>query len=696
MPLYLKKINNLTFLRKFLWCALLFSPETGAAQEQTKCGQWEMDQAQMLLHPSIAIERQQLEAQTQSYETAFLNRQHLFSDTILYIIPVVVHVMHDYGTENISNSQIYDVVRIMNEYYQKRNADTSQIVPLFQPIIGDAKIEFRLAKLDPFGNCTIGITRHKTHLTNGGDDQLKSIIQWPPEKYLNIWVEKITSNNFSGYAYLPGVQAALDGIVIVHNYTGSIGSAQGNGAPTLLAHEAGHYLNLLHTWGPTNNPNISTNCNLDDQVSDTPNCIGGNCNLNAVGCNPGETANVQNMMDYCTEQMFTQGQVIRMHAALNSNIGNRNNLWSVANLISTGTDTTLIANICPPIADLTDHTFRICQGDSIQFEYISTGGDFSSILWQFTGGNISSSTDTSPTIVYNNAGSFDATLTVTNSAGSSTITRNGLVEVTPLIPITMAPQLQDFETLIFPSAPWTYDNTIGTHWEITSLASTSGNHSIFLQNDSSNFTTEDVFYTESYDLTNISTPAFGFQLAFANRNSSNDRLRVFYSTDCGKTWIMKYTKSGNALQTAGSSAINFIPAVNEWRQEGMNISAVGGISNVKFKFEFTSMGGNNIFIDDIQVASPTIIEDFMDNQPQISVYPNPSGSEMLMHIEIGLTSTFSYTISDIYGNPVFKMPPQKLPEGQHSFNIGNISQPGIYLLQVKINDRPFSKKLIRY
>lgn len=159
---------------------------------------------------------------------------------------------------------------------------------------------------------------------------------------------------------------------------------------------------------------------------------------------------------------------------------------------------------------------------------------------------------------------------------------------------------------------------------------------------------------------------------------------------------MKYTKSGNALQTAGSSAINFIPAANEWRQEGMNISAVGGISNVKFKFEFTSMGGNNIFIDDIQVAGPTIIEDFMDNQPQISVYPNPSGSEMLMHIEIGLTSTFSYTILDIYGKPVFKMPPQKLPEGQHSFNIGNISQPGIYLLQVKINDRPFSKKLIRY
>ena len=31
------------------------------------------------------------------------------------------------------------------------------------------------------------------------------------------------------------------------------------------------------------------------------------------------------------------------------------------------------------------------------------------------------------------------------------------------------------------------------------------------------------------------------------------------------------------------------------------------------------------------------------------------------------------------------MPPQKLPEGQHSFNIGNISQPGIYLLQVIYN-----------
>ena len=41
-------------------------------------------------------------------------------------IPVVFHVIHAYGDENISKAQIEDQLRVVNEDFQRQNADASQ------------------------------------------------------------------------------------------------------------------------------------------------------------------------------------------------------------------------------------------------------------------------------------------------------------------------------------------------------------------------------------------------------------------------------------------------------------------------------------------------------------------------------------------------------------------------------------------
>ena len=178
---------------------LIFFCQVSQAQQQHACGHAEMEELLLQKHPALLQERATLERFTETFTTQRLQdrQQRVQSDTILFVIPVVFHIMHNYGEENISREQVVDAVRIMNEYYQKRNADTAQIIPLFQPLIGDVRLEFRLAQLDPQGNCTDGITRHQTYLTNGGNDLLKSIVQWPPDRYLNIWVEKNTLNSFA-------------------------------------------------------------------------------------------------------------------------------------------------------------------------------------------------------------------------------------------------------------------------------------------------------------------------------------------------------------------------------------------------------------------------------------------------------------------------------------------------------------------
>src|SRR5690606_1421856 len=63
----------------------------------------------------------------------------------LYRIPVGFHIMHRYGSENISREQIYDCLRILNEDFARLNSDSSDTRALFKPLASAMDIEFVLA-----------------------------------------------------------------------------------------------------------------------------------------------------------------------------------------------------------------------------------------------------------------------------------------------------------------------------------------------------------------------------------------------------------------------------------------------------------------------------------------------------------------------------------------------------------------------
>ena len=102
------------------------------AQDLLPCGIYQAEQQLELRNPIIEIDRSQLEAFTSEYIKKFPH-QNTTDGTILYTIPVVFHIMHNYGFENISKAQVIDAVRIMNEDYQKLNADTADVAAVFKP-----------------------------------------------------------------------------------------------------------------------------------------------------------------------------------------------------------------------------------------------------------------------------------------------------------------------------------------------------------------------------------------------------------------------------------------------------------------------------------------------------------------------------------------------------------------------------------
>src|SRR2546423_4229525 len=86
------------------------------------------------------------------------------------VIPVVVHVVYNGATQNISDAQIQSQIDVLNHDFRKTNADVSSTPAVFQPLAADARIEFELATTDPSGNPTNGITRTSTSASGFTDD----------------------------------------------------------------------------------------------------------------------------------------------------------------------------------------------------------------------------------------------------------------------------------------------------------------------------------------------------------------------------------------------------------------------------------------------------------------------------------------------------------------------------------------------
>lgn len=74
-------------------------------------------------------------------------------------------------------------------------------------------------------------------------------------------------------------------------------------------------------------------------------------------------------------------------------------------------------DIAAPEAQITANTTQIEEGQAITYSSASTG-TVDRVEWQFTGGDITSSTDATVTVKYDNAGTYSTTLIATNSGGS--------------------------------------------------------------------------------------------------------------------------------------------------------------------------------------------------------------------------------------------------------------------------------------
>ncbi|MBN4072106.1 choice-of-anchor J domain-containing protein [Flavobacteriales bacterium AH-315-E23] len=580
-----------------------------------------------------------------------------------YIIPVAVHIVHQGGVENISDSQVRSAITALNNDYRKIPGTKGHASGV------DTEIEFALATIDPSGNPTTGITRDSSALSDvyyaaadstffANDSIMKTSFGWPPDKYMNVFVvTQIDNGNVLGYAFYPPYMAgsiwagtySYDGIVVAYEYWGTEGTAA---APWDLGatatHEVGHWLGLFHPFEieEDNLPDgcACTNCiTCADRVCDTPPTYDPNFGFPARrnSCSndlPDVPDQVRNYMDYGDDahiDMFSEGQKTRMHFFMDNDTF-RMALSTVANHQATG-----VGEYGPLEAGFTSEWREVDAGASIGFESHELNAA-TSYSWIFDGGTPSSSTLANPTITYNNAGVYDVTLIVSNSVSDDTLLMSNYITVNDTV--VSLPFSEDFEGTVFPPAGWRVldPDSAGPDsytWESSTLVggfgqsaqSASVRHAVYhIPNQ------KDGLVLPALDLTNMQSAELVFTVAYEPYDTLFwlDTLSVLVSTDLGSSWVEVWRKGGEQLATNNNKASYFIPDSTEWRTDTADISAASG-SIALVKFEALNKYGNNLYIDDIAIDGvPLGIEGRLDKRFYLHVFPNPFSTSARVEIDV--------------------------------------------------------------
>lgn len=605
-------------MKKLLLNSLLLLSGIIAAQNEFKCGMLEANEYLFSQDKTAKKRFDDLIKAANEQDAKGLAQKTAVST---YTIPVVFHILHLGGNENISDAQINDAMKILNRDFAKKNADTTSIISQYKPIAADCQIEFKLATIDENGQCTNGITRHYTANTNWTASFSNYIYTWDRTKYMNVYVVKTMQAGAAGYTYLPGTASAnADAIVVLHNYVGSIGTSSSFTSRT-LTHETGHWFNLQHVWGSTNQPGVACG---DDGVSDTPITKGHtNCNLSSAVCTSGVIENVQNYMEYAyCSRMFTQGQKTRMHNCIIGGIAGRDNLSTNANLIATGVINPNTA--CAPKAEFISNPVT-CIGNNFSFTDYSYNAPVTNWLWSSPTA-INTSTLQNGVLSFTNSGLATVKLKVSNAFGEDSIIKQNLIVLAGTNSGTLN-LTQGFEAA-FPDNNWL--STIpqyGSGFKTNTVTAASGTNCAWVDNFYDNPNGPVSIYSPMYNLQNLVTvPQFEFKYAYAQQSTSNnDILKVFISTDCGGVWTQLFSKTGTQLSTTGTVVTTAFlnPQLAQWKTEMLSLSGYEGNQQVAFKIEFTPAGGNNVYVDDINVSGVVGIKENSNVLNEVTVYPNP-------------------------------------------------------------------------
>jgi hypothetical protein len=556
-------------------------------------------------------------------------------------IPVVVHIIHN-GVEhatNIPDEQVISQIRVLNDDFNRTNADASQTPSVFLDEAGSLDVEFVLAKRTPDGLPTSGIVRvqgPKATWRVSDNYQLKSLSYWPAEDYLNIWVCNLES--YLGYAQFPqsdildGLESAstnrlTDGVVIGYDVFGSADDGDFSLDPKYnkgrtATHEVGHFFGLRHISGDDEGE-----CgNAGDYVDDTPDQANQTYNCPShpqSSCS--ETSMFQNYLDYTNDacmNLFTNGQTARMNTVL-ENSPRRKSLTEsnggsepepVANDLGIKSILSPMSGECgdeiAPSLEIKNYGSNTITSGEIRIQ--RDGVTLETKTFNFSLGMLESQTVAFSPVAVGGSAVFTFEIIQANG-GADGNSFNNSQQQSVFVPSTIpTPVIENFDAL---PDQWIPSNPDGLFsWEIADApVGTTPNKSLLLNfydyEDSEGEI--DLLVTPLIDLAQVPVALLLFDVAHARYQSSNDGLKIYLLQNCNtdiNDGILVYDKSGSALATTTDQNTAFVPTTrSQWRTEGINLADYIG-QKVQLAFVGVNDWGNNLYLDNIKLLTESFVD----------------------------------------------------------------------------------------
>lgn len=166
------------------------------------------------------------------------------------------------------------------------------------------------------------------------------------------------------------------------------------------------------------------------------------------------------------------------------------------------------------------------------------------------------------------------------------------------------------------------------------------------------------------EVTPANPSAIDFWVAYAQYNaSSNDKLEVVYSTDCGSSWTSLWSQSGAAMATAAITTSAYIPtSAASYRMKSVDVSSVPASSIIGFRG--TSNYGNIIWLDDVNVRTGTVVGiNEVAAASSMSIFPNPANNEANLTFTLKNAAKVSIEVLDAVGRVVYTVPAEQMSAG---------------------------------
>lgn len=323
----------------------------------------------------------------------------------------------------------------------------------------------------------------------------------------------------------------------------------------------------------------------------------------------------------------------------------------------------------------------------------------------FQGGSPGTASVANPTVTYSVSGTYNVKEVVTSTTGKDSITNVAYINVasTASLPLT-----ETFQSSTFPPAGWYLNIPVATDstWKLCTTNGYSSTQCMFFPANCGSSSSVSIkgereqMYTPDFSFASTTNAYLSFEVAYEPYNTTfSDTLAIYYSLNCGSTWTNIYLKGGMTLSTTGTNAAANVdtgevyttadcfvpPNTSAWRKDSISLAALNGDASVMFSFENRSGYANPIYIDNINILSPSLtsVQNIVSNY-DVKVYPNPSNGIF----SVAITNSGSGITNSEYRIEVYNVLGEKIYSSQYSihntqYQIDLSNQPnGMYFYRV--------------